>query len=706
MGTNGKKLSSSGLELHIELILNGNRSTDGEITPLNITNVNEQLGVFDKELGDIVKHHIFRDAQDTYRLLSDRNLALIKFSTYHAIIGHKDDRRSREDRRYVHHVFESTQKVARNHQKARLGEGADTVPFSVSSYEGLKPYGPIRDDLDLLTLKLMIAHYHDRTEEDTDRAIKKEMSELSLTVMDHLENGGLIYTLSNVDLSVSKDKVLVLKIPTDKEDLADYEGEYRGLLAKKPSIRKKVKEFIVNRDVESESEKENLFETALSTYFSSLPEYISRLSWLKSARERKHTPEAFIQFRKELTAGLLQLSEIKNSDASDLAEIVIDEVELLSRKGDELYVQSTGHIYRHILGYVEFVGESLYVPGLPALAVKHADREANDDDLDRKKPIRSIMFKGQRYTFRYFSYTPEISSEERKKKCDLTRFHSQRTTTKAETKRRKKKGRREISGTRMARAFSDTNESVKSVAHRLLSKPDGRDIVALLDINPEEAQSPGMKSFRQVFYGITRRNNAHHRVDSNREREAEVKTRLKPPTRLHNIYKSEIILSQDGLLFDILCRKYGKAVPLEIVHARRDLATSTKEVSRRLVEGVFSNHCIPGTRLTLTEAQRIYETHIEYVRNLGYEAITLPKTTLAEMDKFEFDGLVVGFLDARVRGIRHPMKIIYQNKDFTFGTSVALEYLARRFSDDDSFFLPGLDFRGVNPISSIKISTD
>ena len=71
MGTNGKKLSSSGLELHIELILNGNRSTDGEITPLNITNVNEQLGVFDKELGDIVKHHIFRDAQDTYRLLSE-----------------------------------------------------------------------------------------------------------------------------------------------------------------------------------------------------------------------------------------------------------------------------------------------------------------------------------------------------------------------------------------------------------------------------------------------------------------------------------------------------------------------------------------------------------------------------------------------------------------------------------------------------------
>jgi len=706
MGTNGKKLSPSGLELHIELILDGNRSSDGDINPLNATNVNEQLDTFDKELGDIVRFHIFRDAKETYPLLSERNLALLKFSTYYAIIGHKDDRRSRKDRRYVHHVLESTQKVARDHQKARLGKEVGTILFPVSSYDGLKPYGPIRDDLDLLTLKLMIAHYHDRTEEDIDREIKKEMGELSLTVMTHLNNTGLFYTLSNVDLSVSKDKVLVLKIPTDKEDLDDYESEYRGLLAKKQSIRKKVRDFIVGSTRENEDEKEAMFETALDLYFNSLPEYVTRLNWLVSARERKHAPEAFIQFRKELTTALPQLPHIKDLDAKDLAEIIIDEVELLSRKGDELYVQSTGHIYRHILNYIELLGESLYVPGLPALAVKHADREANDDDLDRKKPIESITFKGQKYRFRYFSYTPEISSDERSEKCNLTRFHSQRTTTKSETRRKKRKGRREPSGTRMARVFSDTQESVKTVAHRLLSKQDGRDIIALLDMSPEEAQSSGMKSFRQALYGITKRNNRHHRVDSNREREADVKTRLKPPTRLHNIYKSEIILSQDGLLFDIICRKYGKAVPLEIVHARRGLAASTKDVSRKLVEGVFSNHCIPKTRLTLTEAQRIYRTHLQYVANLGYEAITLPRTTLAEMDKFEFDGLVVGFLDARVRGIRHPMKVIYQNKDFTFGTSVALEYLARRFLNDDSFYLPGLDFRGVNPISSIKISND
>ncbi len=706
MVTNGEKLSSSRLELNIELILDGNRSAEGNVNSLNVTNIRDQLETFDAELGDIVKHHIFKYAPETYESLSERNLALLKFSTYHAIVGHKDDRRSRGKRRYIFHVLEATQNVARDHQKSRLNEGAETVPFTVSSYDRLRPYGPIRDDLDLLTLKLMIAHYHDRTEEDTSRAIKKEMVDLSIRVMSNLTNGNLIHTLSNVDLSVSKDKVLVLSIPSDEKDLADYEAEYRGLLSKKPSIRKKVRDFLVNGRGFSENEKENEFEFMLSTYFRSLPEYISRLSWLVSARERKHTPASFIQFREELTKSLPQIPSIENTDANDLAEIIVDEVGLLSRKGDDLYIQSTGHIYMQLLNYVDFLGESLYVPGLPALCVKHADREANNNDLDREKPVESITFKGQKYRFRYFTYDPDLSSEERDNRCNIKPFYTLRTTTKSEVKRRKKKGRRENSGLKIRRIFYSSQKSVRSTAYKLLSRPQGRDIIAILNVTPEEAETSGMKSFLQVFYGITKRNNIHHRVDSNREREAEVKTRLKPPTRLHNIYKSEIILSQDGLLFDILEREYGKSVPLEIVHARRGLAAATQDVSRRLVEGVFSNHCVKGTRLTFTEAQRIYAMHLQYVLDKGYEAITQPRASLSEMDKFEYDGLVVGFLDARVRGIKHPMRIIYQKKDFTFGTSIALEHLASKFMKDDSFYLLGMDFRGVNPMKAIKIPTN
>ena len=694
-------MTEEALDSLIEVILNSNRSEEGKVLPINLESLPERLEELDNSLGWVVSY-IFRNAQEKYEALTEKHLALLKFSTYHAIISHKDDRRKRGNRHYQTHLIETAQNIARDHQNASLEDNPEQFPFPVINYNALEAHGAIKDELDLLTLKVMVALYHDRPEEDVSREIDENLPTLTKEIVDELGLPPSFLTLASVNFSISESRKLRLKVPRDVSDLADYEAGYRKLLreSKRYTIRARLIEAVVPEHQLKLKEREQQFKKALMDYFTALKEFVPKRQKRIALREERYRPLAISSLYSELHSALPKLGCLSEGEAKELSDIIIDEVTLLSRKTDERYLASTGKLFQHVIDHAGYIGKSVYVPGLAALCVKHADRESNMDDLDREKPIESIQFRSHTYRFTYFRYAPELAAEEGEEKCDLEPFFQEAQISSTMEKRRKKKKRRSNVVIKIKDA---QGRDLLLHARKLLAAPEGRNIVTFFSADETQSSCSGMRALELEIYRLTGDNNQHHRVDSNRERESSVLTRLKVPARLHNVYKSEIILSQNGLFYDELT-KLGKPVPPELVYARRGLAEVTHTLSRRLVEGVFSNHCLPYVRLTFQEARRIYQSHVEYANCQGYEKITWPRVEEVEkLEKFEQDGLVTGFLQARVEGVRHGIKMLYNRKDFMFGTALALEHLAMRFSREDNFYIKGLGFEELEPDEPIAV---
>ena len=516
--------------------------------------------------------------------------------------------------------------------------------------------------------------------------------------MNNLGDRILWEVLSQVDFSVMENKMLCLSIPGEVNDLEEYEKQYRTLFFRVnySEQRNNVMRFVTGED----SPTTDNFEPYLNKYFSSLRSFIPIRNKKLALLEKELTPPAVTKLRKELIDALPKIVEEDNGES--LAHIIADEVALLSRQTDDRYMVSTGRIFLHILYHIDLIGNSLYVPGLVALGVKHSDRKSNMEDLDRKEHLKMIEAKGNKYRFKYFHFDPFLTDEGRKDSFDLSPFYTGHIFRREEHVKKKKKKSKTGRIRRVSRvmAYSAENLNLNILARKKLSQDDARDIVNLLSIPKEQMGERGVRALEQEIYRITKKNNQFHRIDSNREREADIKSRLKPQTRIHNMYKSAIIMSQDGLFFEIL-KGLGKEIPLDILYGRRDLGKISQERSQKLVEGVFSNHCITGSRLNYSEAHRIVEMHRRYVESGGYEAITR-KPGNWSADKFALDGLVLGFFDARAKGEKSPINFVYRKKDFMFGTGIALNHLFRKLLKDDRDYIRGMGFEGFNPERAIE----
>jgi len=126
-----------------------------------------------------------------------------------------------------------------------------------------------------------------------------------------------------------------------------------------------------------------------------------------------------------------------------------------------------------------------------------------------------------------------------------------------------------------------------------------------------------------------------------------------------------------------------------------------------MIEGVFSNHCLPGGSLTLYDARRLYRELKEYEAVGGLNKVTEevpPGENIAERrPMLSYDGLFSRFFDKRVRGTRSATHPLYQDKSFMFAASLALHRLAERYTDDKRFYIHGLTFEGLKPEKPIVV---
>lgn len=146
------------------------------------------------------------------------------------------------------------------------------------------------------------------------------------------------------------------------------------------------------------------------------------------------------------------------------------------------------------------------------------------------------------------------------------------------------------------------------------------------------------------------------------------------------------------------------------------LIKRNKDCAKTILDHLVSYH----PQVTPQKVVDILDRNRSYIHAKGYDFVTLPSDSTVEIEKSEHDGelrvhlvngtrksletpdgLIVMFIDAKVRGEDTRLDELYSNKINMFWAALAAKTLGYSYKHNPDFVLTGLDTKGAHPTRSI-----
>ena len=632
-----------------------------------------------EELVDV----IFDYAPITYNSLSDRDVDLLKFAVYHAILGYGDKERKLGAHRYLNHPLLVAQVIATAFEKAGRKE---------------------INQRDIVAL-VMSGLYHDRVEERVDKLLKKQMKllreETEDVVFAHPKEDAIYDAFSDIGKKI--DPINVGSTPVYEGDLEVYmsnlqsllerhagaDGDYKrikkrlsslsvsedeilSLISRSDKKRAKTRERLRKKKVKGKKqlEKEELQEAKryakhlyiqrtfrthaleldearenLGEYERILKKYIPDLNGKVIEAEKPLVQQEMNVFSEELFS--LFRSVYGDSEDTEEQDVRLSDIALesarMTRLGSELYYEVCSQLY--------------------ASVVKYADRIANSLDIDRAERNPNI---------RYFSF------DKTRKKLDLSELLELEVD--------------EESGVHFS--FYLVGETFPTIDKYVAD--ENLDIITLLEISPEDEEKIGIRALDEALHEIIRaQHEEYHLKDNNAEEkrwrnakdkkpgyENDPPQRLPTHKRLYHLYKNILLINNTREGYK------GHVIPPMLRYMHDQLIDITQQEARRIIEGTFSNHC-KGEKehFSIHDAREIYREMKQYELDEGFEEAT-------EEGESRFDGLLKRYFDQRARGSRRPSEKLFRDKKEIFATALAVHRLTELYQEKPKWYMKNIGKKG------------
>ena len=146
------------------------------------------------------------------------------------------------------------------------------------------------------------------------------------------------------------------------------------------------------------------------------------------------------------------------------------------------------------------------------------------------------------------------------------------------------------------------------------------------------------------------------------------------------------------------------------------LIKRNKDCAKAILDHLVSYH----PQVTPQKVVDILERNRSYIHAKGYDFVTLPSDSTVEIEKSEEDGelrvhlvngtrksletpdgLIVMFIDAKVKGEDTRLDELYSNKINMFWAALAAKTLGYSYKHNPDYVLTGLDTKGAHPTGSI-----
>ncbi len=208
------------------------------------------------------------------------------------------------------------------------------------------------------------------------------------------------------------------------------------------------------------------------------------------------------------------------------------------------------------------------------------------------------------------------------------------------------------------------------------------EIISLLDA-PRDAERD------ERVYEVVRQNRQHHQAEDvaeqRRRRLVEQGNFSDPPQRLH-AHRRLYGLYKNIILIDSI-RRHVEEQPPMLNYLQDWLIKLTMQEARKVVTGVFSNHCQGRQNFTLDDARRIWKELNDYDHRGGFEQVT------RQSQHSMFDGLLERYFDQRARGSQAAIEPLLTEKKYLFGAALAVVRLTERYYQNPHFVLEGMGDR-------------